>query len=250
MKSTDLKQLFIQYKLILIPIIIGLTAFIIAIFVLIPQFKAYSDTQKELSQSFNRAKTLEVKADELAKLDGSSSEKGLNIVSQILPSDPDVAGVIADLEDLARRSNLVVKHVGFLSSGNLSSKDNFQIEMKLGGPVENIRTFLLSLQNFKRVVQVENIVVQKLGTGTETSLPLTIYFTNSKPGRINTDQPLPVLSEDEKTQLAQLETILNASNNRQILPPPSVGSASANLILPTNSSSSFSVNLGKSNPFE
>ncbi len=222
---------FKKHKLVIVPILVGISAVVIITLVIVPQILGYFDIKGQINQRQIRLAVLEAKANELTKLDSSETQKGLEVVAVVLPNEADIAGVVADLQSLARKSNLEVSHAGFINSqGPTEKKNNFQIEIKLIGPISNLRTFLLSLQNFPRIVLVENITVQSTTTSVESTLPLTIYYSADKTlPNSPVDQPVSALTPDQKKILTQLAVTVKSKSsvidNTPILGPSATASA-------------------------
>jgi Tfp pilus assembly protein PilO len=253
--NSNYKEFLKQNKLIIIPILVGVSSVIIIVFVIIPQVLGYFNVKTEIASSQSRLSILEAKAQDLNKLDEDETQQGLQVVSTLLPEDADIAGVIADIQGIASRSNLEVSHVGYLSTQSTGDKkNNFQIEVKLSGPIPNVRTFLLSLQSFPRVIQVDNIIVQSSTQAVESTISLTVFYSTDKSiASASLDQPITPLTDSQKKVLAQLaEAVKNKptapSAPRIQLPSPESSGSATPETLPLNVDTS-SVPIGKIDPF-
>lgn len=258
MNSENYKQFVKANKLVIVPILVGISSIIIIVFIIIPQVLSYFNIKTEINQGQSKLTILEAKAKELNNLDQSETDNGLKVVSTVLPSDADIAGVIAELQDLASKSNLELSHVGYINSQSATEKkNNFQIEVKLIGPLVNLRTFLLSLQNYPRIIQVENIVVQQTSKSVESTVPLTVYYASEKPSIVSSvDKPIVPLSEDQKKILSQLDLSIKNKNiatpGKSVVAVPNIGDSNASssaTTTPNLNLDTSSVPLGKVDPF-
>lgn len=82
------------------------------------------------------------------------------LLDQALPQNPSVSQLIWQLEILAQKSNVTIKSLGVepleLQGKNKNSKNEVLFNLNLSGDYENLKTFLGSLENLRRVITINS----------------------------------------------------------------------------------------------
>lgn len=232
-------EFYLKYRFIIWPTIVGIAVILVLALVIIPQILTYLQVKDKIYQTQNKSQNLEVKANELANIDNVATQKDLKVVFSILPTDQDVPKAMLILQSMVAQSGLELKSTSFGSSGSSSQnlgKNSFKLNIIVSGQITLLRDFFIQLQNASRLFQVESIGVQfkKTQGVIEAEIPLSVFYQPSlgEIGPLN--QPLPKLSDTEKELLATLYQSISQSN----------------ISLNNAESSSSSIPLGKSDPFE
>ncbi|RJP46028.1 MAG: hypothetical protein C4584_02320 [Armatimonadetes bacterium] len=229
----ELQEHYLKYKFLLWPVISGLASVVILITVIIPQVFAYFNSKEEIGKIENRLGVLEAKAQELGNLDGEKLDKDLKVAFSILPTTESVPQAMAALQEQVNKSGLILKNTSYASSRRSTSQSNFLLSIAVTGSMEEIRSFLINLQESPRVFQVQSISARfiKGEDLVEAEIPIIVLFQNSTVQTIKLDQPVQKLSTIEEDLLGKLEKRI----------PYSVSATNQEL---------STVSLGKANPFD
>lgn len=229
-------ELYLKYRLLLWPVISGLASIAILVLVIIPQILGYLSVRTEIQNTQERSGKLEAKAQSLENIDDVETQKNLQAVFSVLPTDREVPQAISTLQSLISRAGLSLKSTSYNASLKGTSKESFQLSVTVVGQIGALRNFLISLENTNRIFQVEaiNVQFQSSGLAIEADIPVTVFYGKDKNKLVSLESEVPRLNEKEGELLSRLSTLV-ASN-----PSGSAGPES----------SSSSVPVGKSNPFE
>lgn len=233
-------ELYLKYRFIIWPVIVGISSILILAVVVIPQLLTYLNIKNQIGQTKDQSQNLEAKAAELQNIDGLSTQKDLKVVFTVLPTDQDIPRAIMILQDMVAGSGLSLKSTTFGYPGSSSKKtsdgSSFLLNITVSGQINLLRDFLIELQNSPRVFQVESIDVQfqKTQGAIEAELPLSVFYqpTSGELGDLN--QPLPKISDENKKLLSKLSQTVDQIDIFQ-----------DNIEV-----SSASVPMGKDDPFE
>lgn len=227
-----IKQEVLKYKILLWPIITGISFLVILTFVIIPQIGAYLDIRNQIFGLRGRSNSLEVKAEELNIIDSSKMQKDLQTALTVLPQNPDVPEALLTLQETILKSGLILKDTSYVATGNAGRASSFLLNITVLGQINSLRNFLINLQTSPRVFQVEAISVKfQQGALMEAEIPVSVFYHPLTPVSTNIDQEAPKLSEKEEKLLTDLAKMVSAP------------------ILNASESATF-VPLGKTNPFE
>lgn len=231
----ELKIYYIKYKQFVFPILTVVASLIIIVFVIMPELKSYTNIREQINTLQKRTDNLEVKAEELGKIDPDTSQQNIKVAFTILPADQDVPRAMATLQDAINQSGLVLKSTAYSGSGNVAGKSSFLLNVSVLGRLSSVRDFLVKLQETPRLYQVESLAAQFQSTGdvVEASLPIAVFY-EQVPGNIGTlDHPAPKLTDSEEQMLANFYRYIPRSYLENEL-----------------DSSASAVPLGKLDPFE
>lgn len=235
MDTKELKEFYLKYKAIIWPGITGLSAIAILFLLVIPQFSDYLETRKQIYGIRERFQALDAKAEELEGIDDSAAKQNLEAVFTVLPTEQDVPGAVATLQDLILKSGLVLKDISYsASSVGGGNKNSFKLNVSVLGQLGSVRNFLIGLQDSPRVFQIESINArfQNNGSVVEAEMPLFVYYEGAPNRTVSLDQPVAKLTEKEEQMLSRLMAQI----------PKATQSGSVDV--------EVSVPLGKTNPFE
>lgn len=232
-------EIYLKYKFLIWPVVVGVSSIIIIILVIIPQLLTYLNVNDKINQAQNRSNILETKAVALENIDNLLTQKDLKVVFSVLPTDQDVPQAMVVLQDMIAKSGLELKSTSFGAVG-LSQKavgnSSFQLNIAVSGQVNLLRDFLIQLQNSPRLFQVDSIGVQfqKDKGLIEADMPLSVFYNPSLGEMGTVEDPIPQISDKDKDLLAKLTQV--------------VGQGNVSLI--SQEATSASVPLGKSDPFQ
>ncbi len=232
----DLKTIYLKYKLLIWPVLTGLSSLVILSLVVIPQILGYIETRGKINDIESRSDKMEVKAKGLEGIDPSVSSENLKVAFTVLPADRNVPSAVSILQALITQSGLTLKNTSYSSVAKGTSKDSFMLNVTVIGQINNVRRFLIGLKDAGRVFQVESINVrfQKSGSLVEAEIPITVFFSSGKAAAGASDQEAPKLSEKDEQLLSNLSNIVRSPLN----------------LAASGESTTSSVPIGKANPFE
>lgn len=206
----NIKNFYRKYKLIIWPIIVGVSSIAILVLVIIPQLFAYLSTRTKINEIESKSTHLEVKAADLEQLDEESTRQNLEVVFSILPKDPDVPDAMLALHDVISRSGLILRNTTYRTVAKSDKKENFLLSVGVAGQMTSIRDFLIQLQESSRLFQLESITArfQRGMTLVEADLPIAVYFDTSAQMAGDFGQNVPKLTEKEEQLLAKLVRVV------------------------------------------
>lgn len=228
-------QVFYQKaRLFIWPIVVGMAALVIIILVIIPQLINFWNEREQINQLKNRVFILDAKADELSSIPADQLQKNLINSYAFLPADREIPEAVTILQNLISQAQLSLKSMTYLALGKDSQPPSFRLSIVVAGRLDNIRTFLISLQNAPRLYQIDAINAQfdAANSEIETEISLAVYYDNTAVKIGNPEQVLPKFSDQDNQLMGEL-TKLSSSNQTQIV-----------------RTSTAAAILGKDNPFE
>jgi Tfp pilus assembly protein PilO len=145
-------------------------------FLLAPQAKAKGEVKKELAASKKQEEDLRRNLAELKKLanDSKAREAELTRLGRLIPTDPDVAGAILTLNELAHQAQVAWSSFVPSPPAPGAGGTSVSIGMKVAGSFGQIFDYLRRLEQIDRLVVVD-------------SIHLTADVAATGPPRINAD---------------------------------------------------------------
>lgn len=231
MKNT-LLNLYLQYRLLLYPLIVGLASLILIILLIIPQLRSLLTGQENLDSALNRLNSLDAKAVELTNLDRDDLNFKLKASLASLPTDKDTNLVIGVFKDLGFQSQMNLVSLQFTSSTGQSEKqEGFIARVEVIGNASQLVKLINNIESSPRVMRVKNVEVSSSSKGTvNASITVLAYFVPPPKSLEPIDSALPKLSDKD-------QAILNNLLNNTVSATASFAEA---IILPS----------GKADPFQ
>lgn len=241
----ELLILYIKYKLIIYPILVGFSSIILIVLVIYPQLKEYFKGQEDTQNNRLKLKTLDAKANELEAIGQEDLEKKLQSVVSALPSEKDYTSVIGLMQRLGAEAGVNLVSVN-LESGRgkeVTGISSFGVRVEITTTRLGFEEFLKRIEKAPIVMKVSSVSVDSLqGTNTVSStIVIDVYYSPTPKSLGGLEAPLPKLSTEEEELAIKL-----ASNN----PPTPVTTA---VTSPSDVAQQLPATLlprGKSNPFE
>lgn len=159
---------------------------------------------------------LERKSQLLQSLDEAEVSQRVIKLEEVFPSEKPVLNLIASLIELARENEVAFSGVelrpGRISQTERSSKggskekevklQDFAISFNIEGVLINITSFITRLEKTAPLMKIETIGLSL--EGPKASLGVRVYY-QSLPESLGTiDQPVPLLSQEEKSVLEEI----------------------------------------------
>lgn len=221
--KNKLITLYFSHKLIVYPLACGLVGLLLIILVIIPQIRSYFENRAVLRQTTHRKEVLELKADQLEKLDGSGLSQNLSQALAALPTEKDFTGVIGSVQRLTSQFGysliaLTVSQAQIDTSGG----SGFVLSLEVGGPKQNFEALLKSFETTVPVMKVKSIEIGSLQTDSVgATLQLDVYYSAAPSTFGAVDEPLASLTEEDKkivSSLSQLAAPAEATTSVTLTP--------------------------------
>lgn len=186
---------------------------------LVPFGKTLFSMYKDLNTVRTKTVTLSAKYSTLGSLDESQLALDGNDLLQAIPSDKDVATILSTIEQSANSSGLGIVNVTIANPGSLATEaaQRQSVEEKqLGsgiitsgvtveGPLENIKTYLSTLQKVRRVLRVQSAeVLIREGGVARANITVDSFWAALPTTLGDIAAPLPPRSSGEDELLAQI----------------------------------------------
>lgn len=222
---------YYEYKVILFPGVVAISALILIVFVIYPQFTNLLNNRKEQEVLTERLRILEVKAEELQSLSSEDLKQKLNLALIALPIDRDYTTIIGIIQQFASLHNFSLLSMQFGNMSSAKESNNFSVDLQVAGPKQKVNELLSDLESASRVMKLSGLdstTSSDQGEFVTLSLTLDIFYAQLPNAIGAVDSPVQVLTENDVKILNKLASMRTSS---------SVGPAN---LLPR----------GKPNPFE
>lgn len=200
------KLFYAKNKIIAYPLMVGVAALVIIIFVIIPQLGGLLSTQDTINKSTERLKILEVKAEDLKEADEGSINKKLQTAIVALPEDKDFTTVISLMRILVAESSMELTslQLGQLQGG-ISNLNGFSVKLEVKGPIQTFSNLLKTIENSSRVMRISGIEVSVVGGNTASAtVSINIFYSPFPNDLGNIEVSLPKLNQEEENLLANI----------------------------------------------
>lgn len=197
-------QPYVPYAL---PVASAAVAFVVALLLLVPTLTEIFTLKGEAEATTLRAEILEGKVKVLQDIDQAKLTADLAKTDAALPSDNDVAGFLATINEIAASSGSSLEAAQLVTSGaNKASEKNaldFQVIVK--GNFATIKGFLTKVETARRVMVVKSVSINVGEAGKlSADLSITGYY---EPTTVvtNVETALPVRGAAQEKILADLD---------------------------------------------
>lgn len=168
-----------------VKVYLGLTLSLFAVaffglFALRPTLITIINLTRELQEKKEVNQKLQEKINNLNQAQANYSQitNSLTLVDQALPPNPVLSQVVLQIEILAQRSNLAIRSIDFesvdLKGGKPTPKNELVFNLSLTGNFEDLKTFLNSLENVRRIITVDSFNFTQSQSQEMKSLTLNI----------------------------------------------------------------------------
>lgn len=220
-----MKNLILQYKVLIYPLIVGLASAVLIVFVIVPQLRGFLSGQDDLKQKQARLNNLEVKAKELEGLDQKIYTEKLLAALYYLPVDKDFSNIIGIFRELTAAAGMSLTSLH--PSVNSVASGSYSVKADVVGPVNNLGNLLDVIEKSPRVMKLQSIDTTPSTSGIlNVTLSVSVYFSPTPVSLGAVDALLPQITQQD-------QIILNSLS----LPSEAPGQV---ITLPS----------GKANPFE
>lgn len=234
MEKVGFLKFYHQYKIILFPILVAISSFILIFFVIYPQLSKLISNNNKLSEINQKVSALGVKAEALNQVNQNEIKGNLDLALSALPLDKDYSNAISSVQALASQLGFNVISVDVIASTVNTTGPTypgFSLRAEIVGPADLLNKLLIDIENSFRVMKVSSLEVNPSRSGEVVTALVTVNVFYSPPpktlGEIAT--PLPEFSKRDQELIS---TLARSSEG--------VAGTSGTLGVPR----------GKSNPFE
>lgn len=233
LETDQLAEFYRKYRIIIWPVIVGLSCLLIAGLIIVPQLLVYFNLRSEAEDLSQRLGILQAKAQELEQLNEADYNENLELALAALPADKQIPQSLSLLQSMITQAGLSLENIKFSDSSNSpnNTENSFQLGVTVLGSMDSLKRLLAAVRTAPRIYHLESVNAQSVRTSNaiEADVSLRVFYEPKTTNLGAIDQPVPELSEADLKLLDELATKIRLS-----------GSASA----------SFDVPLGKSNPFQ
>lgn len=211
--ESALRIIYIEYKEFLIPVGVIILSFILAILIIVPQFREYLAMQKQSGETTKRIESLKKNIATLSSLDTNALSDNYESVARILPSEKDFIGVLEAISKASSVSNVKVADFSFsvgnlaTPSASLGSRPSLDLNLSVTGDYVQVKKFLSEMGDASPIAEVKsfNTNANAASIGVSffyTALPQTL--------QVQYDSPPPLLTEADKMILDRFRAWQNS----------------------------------------
>lgn len=208
-----------HYKESLLPIGVILVCIGILFFIIVPQFKNYLSSKKELETENQKLEVLKNNYNFLLNLEDSKADTDFKTLSKALPPNKDFVGIMSAITIAASKTGVSVEDFNFsLGDLNKASDDSSQypsikIDVNIGGNAKDIAKFIDELYKTAPASEVTSIKT----TGNASSLITFFYYKPFPPQNVSNESPITPLSNENKSLIENVSS-WNSSSLDTFLP--------------------------------
>ena len=220
MDKEELIKFYNQYKLVLFPVLIGVSSLLITELAVNLTLSGLTSNNQKLDNLHSKAKNLEVKATELSQIDQTQLGSNLKVTLSALPTDQDYASAIGAIQSLTSATAYSITAMQIVASlpAGLSSKiPGFTLRVEMVGPRVTLSTFLGAVESSPRAMKVTGFEASpsKTGDAINVIVNIAVFYSPSPRSLGSTDTLLPQITTEDQTiiaNLAKASTIINQSS--------------------------------------
>lgn len=205
MNKEVLLKFYSTYKFYIFPLVVGLSALFLIVFVIYPQTVKLITNQKKQGELVNKSIFLENKVSALASYNGEDLSRKLGYTLSAFPPEKDFGSMIGLLQQLVGQSGFSISSIslgGSISKGNTQS---YEVKMEVTGAKALIQTLLSNLVNSPRLIKINSIEISTSSNqGVDLSLTISVLYSPLPNNFGAIDSPLPQLSQKEEELIARL----------------------------------------------
>lgn len=221
--------LYRHYKQYLLPLGIIAASFLVLFFIVIPQTQQYLTNSDSLKTEQQKLEILRNNNNFLSNLDESKTNDQLQMLSAVLPSGKDFAGVMNSISLNASKANVSVENFEF-QVGDLSKGQEMpvtypflKLSLKVSGSTSSLMSFMNSLNKSAPVAQINTIKLD----GNEADLDIFFYYKPFPAQAVSDEEPISDLTSKDNAFLTELSSWGNVSNQSSSILLPLIPSGGA-----------------------
>jgi len=227
--STTFWFLYRRYKEYLLPVGVIFVCILLFLFVIIPQFQNFLDTQQQAKVESSKLAILKNNLNLLTNMDESQMDSQLQIVSGALPSNKDFEAILNGISVAANKSGVFLGdyefQVGDITkpSLNIQSYPSLQLSLTINGGVSGVTRFMTELYKTVPLSEITSVKVSNI-TSEITAL---FYYKPFPPLGFNSSMPINPISQQGLSTIANFSSWNNVTRVSQTVSQPAPASSSA-----------------------
>lgn len=209
------------YLAYLIPVVAAAIALIIIVVVLLPSVNDIVTLKADADSNQGRAQSLSGKISDLQNLDQAKLTDELVNTTQALPSDKDVAGFLANINQITSSTGASLEAAQLITtlSTKPSEKNALDFQVIIKGNFANIKGFLTKIETVRRVMVVKSLSINLSDNKVLVAdMNITGYY-EPQVTVVGLDDSLPKMTATQEKILTDLE--------KRTIYTPSVGTPSS-----------------------
>lgn len=219
----EIIKFYTQNKVVIFPVLAGISSLLIIMLVIYPTLSGFLSGNQKLKDLHRQSQALAAKATELANLDQTALTSNLTVSTLALPTDQDYASAIGTVQALSSAAAYTITSVQIipnLPAGFSSKIPGFTLKVEILGPRATLNTYLSALESSLRVMRVAGFEVNPAKTGDTINVVvnLAVFYSPHPSSLGSADTPLPQITNEEKTVIANLARANSIINQSQGLP--------------------------------
>lgn len=202
-KARTLKIFYDQYKILIVPVLVGVSSLFLVLFVIVPQLQSFLGGRATLQETEENLKILTVKAGGLESINEDDLRKKLAVALSALPPERDFAKAIGILQDVAALSGVSLSSIQ-IGQAQAESGSGFSVKVELVASKLTMAHFLRQVESAPRVMKVQglDLAFSRTGEGIDAAVVLEVFFAPAPQALGAVTDSLPQISpEDEKVLL-------------------------------------------------
>ena len=206
---------FKSYKDNILPLAVILICIVVLFFVVVPQFQQYLKSNEEFKKETQKLEIYKNNYNFLSNLDDQKSDKDLDTLSQVLPSNKDFVGIMNAISAAASKTGVSIGDFDF-SLGDLnkatvvtSSYPSIKININLGANALSISRFIKELYKTAPLSEVVSIKT----TNNASELEILFYYKPFPPQNISNQTPIVPLSNKSISLIKEVYSWNNSGIN-------------------------------------
>lgn len=224
--STTFWFLYRRYKEYLLPVGVIFTCILLFLFLIIPQFQSFLDTQQQAKVESSKLLILKNNLSLLTNIDESQMDSQLQIVSTVLPSNKDFSGILDGISVAANKAGVFLGdyefQVGDISkpSVTIQSFPFLQLSLTITGGESGVTRFMAELYKTAPLAEITSVKI----TSTESQITALFYYKPFPPIGFNDNAPINPVSAQE---LSVINTLSSWNNATTVSEPALQGSVAS-----------------------
>lgn len=208
MKKETINKFYQTYRLIIFPIVIILSNFILIFFIIYPQtVKLISDNKQE-AELKSKHQFLEAKASQLENYSEEDLSRKVRFALYSLPAEADFAFIIGLLQKLTNELGFNILSLNLSQRSDAKAQtQSYVVQLELSGAKTLLSSLINNIENYVRIMRVSNIEISASSrdlNSLNANLEIEVFFSNVSANLGSIDSPLPEISTKDEQLLEKL----------------------------------------------
>lgn len=234
MNTSLLKSFYSQYRSVIFMSATGIASLILIGVLIIPQILSLIDSNKAYQEITSKSQFLEVKAEDLQRINSEELKNKLNTSLSVLPAEKDLNDTINVMQSITQNSGFELRSLNF--SDVSAERKAFGVKLEVAGSKDMLGRLLANLETSYRPIKIRtmDIIVPKAGNNINGTIDVDVFILPIPSSIASVDAPILQLSQSDEDLIA---SFVEQTSQAGITTSPATQTTN----LPSR---------GKSNPFE